>query len=69
MELRLLRRLIARRFRENLEKELEEIKAILAENETALKALHGENRKTASVALLAVAIAFGIYFAYTFLLG
>ena len=50
--------------RTKLEQEMEDIKKILLENESVLKALHGEYRKTASLAGIVFLICLALYCVY-----
>ena len=51
--------------RESMEAELEAIKRLLNTNEEALKQLQIENRKTASVAVLAIVACVGLFLLYS----
>ena len=51
--------------REKMEAELEAIKQLLDNNEEALKQLQKENRKTASVAVLAIVMCVGLFLIYS----
>lgn len=64
LEKNLKSRYISMKERERLEKELEDVKSLLSQNESELRSLHKENSKTFAVAVIIMFFAFLIYGIY-----